>query len=45
MFMVTNKKRGIQDILFDVWMIICNSPLGFVDVNLVIKYCNEFFGL
>ena len=39
------KKRGIRDMLFDIWMIICDVPLGSVNMNLVIKYCNEFFGL
>ena len=39
------KKRGIQDIVFDIWMKICDASLLFVNMNLVIKYCNESFVL
>ena len=45
MFRVTDKKRGIQDTFFDIWMIICDVPLLSENMNLVIKYCNNFFGL
>ena len=43
--MVTDKKRGIQDTFFDTWMIIRDSPLLSVNMDLIIKYCNKFFGL
>ena len=43
--LLLSERQGICDILFDIWMIICDAPLLSENMNLVIKYCNEFFGL
>ena len=38
------KNEEFKILFFDTWMIICDAPLLSENMNLVIKYCNEFFG-